>query len=133
MTPDGLFGLLSSAQCGAFVLATDQTVVFWNRRAREILGYSPDLVLGQRCSAIAREAEGNTLTHDCESGCLMVRSLRAGLVPSRARLQMRCSWGEWKWVVVTPMVVSGVEDDGPLLVYLFGDSGEVALSADVGG
>ena len=131
MTPDGLFGLLSSAQCGAFVLATDQTVVFWNRRAREILGYSPDLVLGQRCSAIAREAEGNTLTHDCESGCLMVRSLRAGLVPSRARLQMRCSWGEWKWVVVTPMVVSGVEDDGPLLVYLFGDSGEVALSADV--
>ena len=29
------------------------------------------------------------------------------------------------------MVVSGLEDDGPLLVYLFGDAGEIALSADV--
>ncbi len=131
MTPDGLFGLLSSVSCGAFVLATDQTVVFWNRRAREILGYTPDRVVGQRCSGIARGLEDVPLTGDCEEGCLMVRSLRAGLVPSRARLRMRCAWGELKWLVVTPMVVSGVEDGGPLLVYLFGDSGEEAVSADV--
>ena len=39
--------------------------------------------------------------------------------------------GEWKWLTVTPMVVSGVEDDGPLLVYLFGDSGDLAVSANV--
>ena len=131
LTPDGLFGLLSSAPCGAFVLATDQTVVFWNHRAREILGYTPDLVVGRSCSRIAREAEGVTLTDDCEQGCLMVRNLRAGLVPSRARMRMRCSWGEWKWLVVTPMVVSGVEDGGPLMVYLFGDSDEEAVSVDI--
>ena len=132
MTPDGLFGLLSSVSCGAFVLATDQTVVFWNRRAREILGYAPDLVVGRRCSGVARGVASVTLTDDCEEGCAMLRSLRAGLVPGRARLRMRCSWGERKWLVVTPMVVSGLEDGGPLLVYLFGDSDDEALSADVG-
>ena len=61
----------------------------------------------------------------------MVRNLRAGLVPGRARLRMRCASGERKWLVVTPMVVSGVEEGGPLLVYLFGDSGEETVSADV--
>ena len=131
LTPDGLFGLLSSVSCGAFVLATDQTVVFWNRRAREILGYTPDRIVGQRCSGLARGVGGSTLTADCEEGCLMVRNLRAGLVPGRARLRMRCASGERKWLVVTPMVVSGVEEGGPLLVYLFGDSGEETVSADV--
>ena len=131
VTPDGLFGLLSSVSCGAFVLATDQKVVFWNRRAREILGYTPDRIVGQRCSGLARGVGGSTLTADCEEGCLMVRNLRAGLVPGRARLRMRCASGERKWLVVTPMVVSGVEEGGPLLVYLFGDSGEETVSADV--
>ena len=131
VTPDGLFGLLSSASCGAFALATDQTVVFWNHRAREILGYTPARIVGRRCSGIASGLGGGKLTGDCEEGCLMVRTLRAGLVPGRARMRMRCAWGEWKWLVVTPMVVSGVEDGGPLLVYLFEDSDETALSADV--
>ena len=131
MTPDGLFGLLSSVSCGAFVLATDQTVVFWNRRAREILGYTPDRVVGRRCSGITPGVEGITLTGDCEDGCLMLRSLRAGLVPVRARLRMRCAWGEWKVLVVTPMVVSGVEEHGPLLAYMFGDSDQEVASVDV--
>ncbi|MDE2813113.1 MAG: LuxR C-terminal-related transcriptional regulator [Gemmatimonadota bacterium] len=131
VTPDGLFGLLSSASCGAFALTTDQTVVFWNHRAREILGYTPARVVGRHCSGIACGLGEATLTDDCEEGCMMVRSLRAGLVPGRARMRMRCASGKLKDLVVTPMVVSGVEDGGPLLVYLFGDSGEAAVSADV--
>ena len=131
VTPNGLFTLLSSVSCGAFVLATDQTVVYWNGRAREILGYARDRVLGRRCFAVARGVEGVTLAEGCDEGCLMLRSLRAGLVPSRARMRMRCSWGEWKVLVVTPMVVSGLEQSGPLLVYLFGDSDEEQVLADV--
>ncbi len=131
MTPDGLIGLLSSVSCGAFVLTTDQTVVFWNDRAQEILGYTPERVVGRRCSAVAGGVAGITLSEGCEDGCPMMRSLRGGQMPSRARWRARCSWGEWKWLVVTPMAVSGVEQSGPLLVYLFGDSGEEAPAADV--
>ena len=131
MTPRGLYRLLSSVSCGVFVLATDQTVVFWNRRAREILGYTPDRVLGRRCTGIASEVEGLTLTGDCEDGCPMMRRLWTDQVPGRARIRMRSSWGEWKWLTVTPMVVSGVEDDGPLLVYLFEEPGTPAWSANI--
>ena len=131
LTPDGLIGLLSSVSCGAFVLTTDQTVVFWNDRAQEILGYTPERVVGRRCSAVAGGAVGVTLSEGCEDGCPMMRSLRDGQMPGRARLRARCSWGEWKWLVVTPMAVSGVEQSGPLLVYLFGDAGEEVAAADV--
>ena len=131
MTPDGLIGLLSSVSCGAFVLTTDQTVVFWNDRAQEILGYRAERVVGRRCSAVAGGAVAVTLSEGCEDGCPMMRSLRDGQMPGRARLRARCSWGEWKWLVVTPMAVSGVEQSGPLLVYLFGDAGEEAAAADV--
>ena len=106
-------------------------MVFWNRRAREILGYTTARVVGQHCFDIACGLGEVTLTGDCAEGCRMVRSLRAGLVPSRAKMRMRSAWGEWKWLEVTPMVVSGVEDGDPLLVYLFDDPGEAALSADV--
>jgi len=131
LTPDGLIGLLSSVSCGAFVLTTDQTVVFWNDRAREILGYTPERVVGRRCSSVASGAVGVALAEGCEDGCAMMRSLRDGQMPGRGRLRMRCSWGERKWLVVTPMAVSGVEQSGPLLVYLFGDSGEEAPAAAV--
>ena len=110
MTPDGLFGLLSSVSCGAFVLATDQTVVFWNHRAREILGYTPARVVGQRCSGLARRLIPVSLTADCVEGCPMVRNLRAGLVPGRARLRTA---GAGSWLVVTPRL-SDVEDGRPV-------------------
>ena len=113
------------------MLATDQTVVFWNRRAREILGYTPDRMIGRRCSGVDPGDGSDTLTGDCQLGCPMMSRARAGLMPGRARLKMRCSWGEWKWLLVTPMVVSGLEDGGPLLIYLFGDSDEKANSADI--
>ena len=29
VTPDGLFGWLASAPCGAFAVSLDQTIVFW--------------------------------------------------------------------------------------------------------
>ena len=131
LTPDGLIGLLSSVSCGAFVLTTDQTVVFWNDRAHEILGYTPERVVGRRCSSVTLGAVGVALSEGCEDGCPMMRSLRDGQMPGRSRLRMRCSWGERKWLVVTPMAVSGVEQSGPLLVYLFSDSGEETPAADV--
>ena len=43
VTPDGLFGWLASAPCGAFAVSLDQTIVFWNGGARAVLGYSAGL------------------------------------------------------------------------------------------
>ena len=39
-------------------------------------------------------------------------------------LMMRCASGARELLKVQPMVVSGVGDSGPLVVYLFGDAAE---------
>ena len=39
-------------------------------------------------------------------------------------MMMRCASGSRKLLKVQPMVVSGVGDSGPLVVYLFGDAAE---------
>ena len=57
-------------------------------------------------------------------GCACMRYARVGMVPAPMEMMMRCASGARKLVRVQPMVVSGVGDTGPLVVYLFGDAAE---------
>ncbi|MYC35286.1 MAG: PAS domain-containing protein [Chloroflexi bacterium] len=122
MTPDGLFGWLTSAPCGAFAVSLDQTIVFWNGGARAILGYSAGRVVGLKCYEVMAGADDSGLTPDCAGGCACLRYARVGMVPAPTDMMMRCASGARKLVKVQPMVVSGVGDSGPLVVYLFGDA-----------
>ena len=124
MTPDGLFGWLASAPCGAFAVSLDQTIVFWNGAARDILGYSAGRVVGQKCYQVMAGLEDSGLTPDCAGGCSSVRYARVGMLPAPTDMMMRCASGARKLLRVQPMVVSAVGDTGPLVVYLFGDAAE---------
>ena len=53
-----------------------------------------------------------------------MRYARVGMVPVPMDVVMRCASGARKLLKVQPMVVSGVGDSGPLVVYLFGDAAE---------
>ncbi len=132
LTSNNLFTLLGTAPFGAYAVSLDQTIVFWNRSAQRILGYSPDTVVGQRCyDTLSGLAEGS-LTPECARGCPGIRSLRAGLVPTAARLRMLCASGERKLVSLTPMVIVDV-NAAPLLMHLFddrADEGESSRAAD---
>ena len=119
MTGGTLFGLLARVPCGAFAVASDRTVVFWNARATELLGYSAAAALGRSCASVSRLVDGVGLTEDCADGCAVARAARVGLMPGAGRLLMRCASGELKAMAVTPMMVDGIEWGGPLLVYLF--------------
>ena len=68
--------------------------------------------------------EDSGLTPDCAGGCASVRYARVGMVPAPMDMMMRCASGARKLLKVQPMVVSGVGDSGPLVVYLFGDAAE---------
>lgn len=125
MTPDGLFELLAAAPVGAFALSLDQTVVFWNERARQILGYPPGRVVGRKCYDVMPGVADGGLTPDCGGGCACLRSARLGMLPSSMDVVMRCATGARKMVRVQPMVVVGVGEADPLVVYLFGDAEEV--------
>lgn len=119
MTADALLSALTTASCGAYAVSVDQTIVFWNRAAERILGYTSDEVLGRRCYEVVAGLAPGGLTPECLGGCPSIRYLRAGLVPSPLKLRLLSSSGERKWVTVTPMVVAGLLHDSPLLVHLF--------------
>ena len=122
LNPDSLFSLLDSVTYGAYAVSLDQRILFFNKAAERILGFHASDVIGRRCYEVMQGTSAGSLTPECAQGCPSIRYLRAGLVPSTNRLRMLCSSGERKWVSVTPMVVSGVLRDSPMLVHLFDDN-----------
>lgn len=119
MTADGMFILLAGVRCGAYAMSIDQTIVFWNRAAERILGHRAHEVLGRRCYEVFEGQSPGGFTPECVHGCPSIRYLRAGMVPTPLRLNMLCASGERRWVTLTPMVVTGILRDAPILVHLF--------------
>ena len=119
MTPDALFGLLATWPYGVMAVSLDQTIVFWDRTAREILGYTAERLVGAKCSEIPSGLGRSGLTSDCADCCACMRYARAGLVPPAVELAMRASWGEVKWLDVRPVVVPWLSEMGTVVVYLF--------------
>jgi PAS domain S-box-containing protein len=122
LNPDSLFSLLDSITYGAYAVSLDQRILFFNKAAERILGFQAGDVIGRRCYEVMQGTPAGSLTPECAEGCPSIRYLRAGLIPATNRLRMLCSSGDRKWVSVTPMVVSGVLRDSPMLVHLFDDN-----------
>ena len=97
----------------------DQTIVFWDRTARNMLGYTAERLVGAKCSEIPSGLGRSGLTAECADCCACIRYARAGLVPPAVELAMRASWGEIKWLDVRPVVVPWLPDVGTVVVYLF--------------
>ena len=100
-------------------VSLDQTIVFWDRTAREILGYTAERLVGAKCSEIPSGLGRSGLTAECVDCCACMRYARAGLVPPAVELAMRASWGEVKWLDVRPVVVPWLSEMGTVVVYLF--------------
>ena len=117
MTPHAIFANLTTGGPGAYAVAADQTILFWNDGAERILGHSADQVTGLRCHQVA--ARG--LTNDCRCGCPSMRQLRNGQIPTATEMQILSASGERTTVGVIPVVIAGVLDGEPMLVHLLED------------
>ena len=105
-------------------VSVNQTIVFWDRKAREMLGYTAHRLVGAKCSEIPSGLGCSGLTPECAGCCACMRYARAGLVPPAVELAMRASWGEVKWLDVRPVVVPWLPDVGTVVVYLFRERGD---------
>ena len=124
MFPESIFDTLSTASIGAYAVNVEQTILFWNRAAQQILGYSADQVLGRRCYDVLVGTTAGSLTPECLAGCPSIRCLQAGQIPGSLRLEILCESGARKSVSLTPMVIGGGKNDAPLLVHLLADEPE---------
>ena len=121
MSVDRIAAFLFEAEFGVYAMSLDQRIVFWNQGAERILGHPAHKVLGRHCYEVVAGLASGRLTPACMNGCPSLLSLQAGATPNAVRMQMLCSSGERKTVDLTPMVVSGVVDDAPLMVHVFDD------------
>lgn len=119
MSSDSIHRLLSGAECGAYVVSLDQTILFWNEAAERILGHPPEAVVGRRCYEVMQGVAPGGLSPACLYGCPSVRALRAGRVPQSATMHLLANSGDRIEVSVTPMVVVDKDNQAPVLVHLF--------------
>ena len=133
MSPNDIFQLLNASGFGAYAMSVDQVILFWSSGAQRILGHRREEVLGRRCYEVVAGTALDGFTPECLAGCPSMRALRAGLAPTPVKLRMLCASGQRKLVTLTPMVVAGVLEAGPMLVHLFHDStDEAGSSVDAG-
>ena len=119
-----IFDILDDADVGAYAVSVDKTILFWNRRAREMLGFSPEDVVGRHCNEVLAGQPEGRLTPACQNGCPSIHCLRTGQIPTRIKLQMLCASGDRKPVFLTPVVIGSDDIDAPLLVHLLEDAHE---------
>lgn len=121
MISESIFAFLATAHFGAYAMSIDQRIVFWNRAAERILGFTAEEVLGQHCYEVVTGRPAASVTAACVEGCPSLRSLQSGEIPGSVRMEMLSASGEAKSVTVTPMIVAGGPDDTALLAHLFDD------------
>ncbi len=129
-TQEQLLDLLADAPLGAFALTPDQTIVFWNRAAQRILGFSATQAVGRHCYEVAAGPAASGISAECsEGGCPALQAFRAGEPPHAMTLELVCASGERKEISITPIVVAGTAERPAMLVQLFADGPVVSSPA----
>lgn len=119
LTAHSIFTLLSPAPFGVYAVSPDQTILFWNREAERMLGYSSEEVMGRRCYEVMSGPQPTSFTAACSQGCPSMAALRSGRMPRQVEVTVVGASGERKELSVTPMIVSGIGDAASMVVHLF--------------
>jgi len=118
-----VFDLFEATLDGVFAVDRRQRIVFWNRAAREILGYEPDEVLGRHCYEVMRSVDGSGCAI-CRNRCTTVRaSLRGELSPTRD-VQVDTKDRGRLWINVTTFVLPSKWRELSLHAHVFRDTSE---------
>jgi PAS domain S-box-containing protein len=115
---DNLFQMLAHAADGAFVIDKNQRIIYWNKTAQEILGYSSDEVVGRTC----HEVMGGCNDQDqlvCRHRCLVATTALAGKGVTNYDICVRIKSGQTCWLNISILTFSSGDDDHAVVVHLF--------------
>jgi PAS domain S-box-containing protein len=119
MWPD-LLAQLVEGKDGAYAVDGDQRIVFWNREAERLLGYTADDLLGKKCyEFLSGVTEAGTPV--CQPGCRAARLAREGKSGPSFVMATRTKGGQSRWLTVFPLTVPYEEGRGHLLLHIFRD------------
>lgn len=114
-----LEGMFNTAD-GVFAVDEEQRIIFWNRGAEAVLGYSADEVADKHCFELfcGIDEAGRT---GCTVGCGIIRSARQGKLCPGQNLRVRCKAGTALWLSVIHSLVGAGDDRCAALVHIFRD------------
>lgn len=111
VTRDDIFALLAVSRFGACATTADGTVVFWNRRAEQILGSTAGQMLGRR----ATQAPGGGGSQNPPAP----REPEDGASLEPHTVSIPCASGEHRQLNVTTLTVTGRAEQSPLRLHFF--------------
>lgn len=112
---------LQRAGDGVFVIADDGRIVFWNRAAERILGYTARDVMGRPCCDVftGYDDDGNRL---CHQGCHVMTLVRLSEPVQTFDMRTRTKGGRAIWLNISILRMPSAEAGaGGLTVHLFRD------------
>ncbi len=119
---EGLFQALANAADAAFAIDEDQRIIFWNQAAQDLLGYTPDEVVGRLCHEIlgGRDDRDRAI---CRHHCQVATIALTGSAVTTYDTCVRAKSGETRWLNVSILTFppSG-DENSPLIVHLLRDA-----------
>jgi PAS domain S-box-containing protein len=115
-----LFTALAQAADGAFVIDENQTILFWNRAAQDILGFTADEIVGRKCWDIL-EGRDELSRLVCHYRCRIVLATLIGNGVANYDVRAHTKSGELRWINVSILPFPTANGAAPLIVHLFRD------------
>ena len=116
--PTSILDRLRSAPYGAYGIDLNQTIVFWNAQAEEILGYKANEVLGRKCYEAVQVLSLDGATAVCTQNCPAIIAANRGRIPPVSYAQMRSASGLLKRVTMFPLIATD-DADQLVLIHMF--------------
>lgn len=119
-TVEQLFDLLKNTADGAFVIDDEQRIVFWNDAARQMLGYTPEEVIGRPCYEILGGCDERGRVFCCPR-CYVAAAASAGKTIPTYDIAIRTKSGDLRWINISILTLRGPASS-VLIVHLFRDT-----------
>lgn len=119
---DALFQLLDSAADGAFAIDENHCIIYWNRAAQALLGFSAEEVIGRPCHEIIRGRDDDDRSW-CRANCYVTARVQSGKGVKTFDTCARTRSGEPRWINVSILSLNQAEGfPSTLIVHLFRDA-----------
>ena len=115
VTQEEILALVAVSRFGACATSREGIVVFWNRRAEQILGWPAAHVIGRRYD----EVIDTTASPSRRGGHASAPAPLTGDAAGPLTASMWSASGEHVQIALTPVVVADQPDDETLTLYLF--------------
>lgn len=121
MGMNSLFQAFAKTGDGVLIINQDQDIIYWNRAAKDILGYTHDEVAGLPCYQILK-GHDNQRQLVCQKHCRVAMTAFNDGTVTDYDLCIRTKFGHVRWINVSTFVLpTNRARVGSVLVHLFRD------------